>query len=189
MSAECTTVAPRAKHKHHPLALRLQCRKEWVEGQGTLAEVAERHGIPRQTLIAWYRRDHWSPARERWWAKQMCDSDAPAKPVALALIPGDSKEDSRARKVQRLELQLEALDNLIDNAKSADEWHKLATAKHRLLENWYILAGVPKPGSLRHKAERKPVIGSGAYRQIQPLGPAVVEPLGLAPSTAFSSTT
>jgi len=156
MSAECATVALKANHKHHPLALRLQCRKEWVEGQGTLSQIAGRHSVPPQTLVAWYRRDNWTAARDRWREKQLCNNDATTKPPAMPPIPESSTEDSRASKLQRLELQLEALDNLIDNAKTADDWHKLSTAKHRLLENWYVLAGIPKPGSLKHKPAREP---------------------------------
>jgi hypothetical protein len=56
------TNMPRTRH---PLALRLQCRKEWVEGQGTLAQIAKRHCVPEQTLIAWYRRDNWTASRNR----------------------------------------------------------------------------------------------------------------------------
>ena len=153
------SVVPRTRH---PLALRLQCRKEWVEGQGTLSEIARKHNVPPQSLVAWYRRESWTAARNRWHEKQLSDNEAPAKPPAHAPNTGNSTDDPRARKLQRLELQLEALDNLIDNAKSADDWHKLSTAKHRLLENYYILAGIPKPGSRRPGRERgQPAAGCG----------------------------
>ena len=144
-------IASATPRTRHPLALRLQCRKEWVEGQGTLSEIARKHNVPPQTVVAWYRRENWTAARNRWREKQLCDNDAPAKP----LIPENSTEDSRARKLQRLEAQLEALDNLTDNAKTVDDWHKLSTAKPRLLENWYVLAGIPKHGSLKHKPARE----------------------------------
>ena len=121
MSVECPTVAPVTPRTRHPLALRLQCRRERVEGQGTLSEIAEKHSVPPQTLVAWYRRDNWTAARDRWREKQLCDNDAPTKPPTMPLIPENSTEDSRARKLQRLELQLEALDNLIDDAKTADD--------------------------------------------------------------------
>jgi transposase-like protein len=154
MTTDCTITARAARRTRHPLALRLQCRKEWVEGQGTLAEIAQKHGIPEYTLVAWYRRENWTPARNRWLEKQRSDYDAPVKASLVPPAPENSNSDSRVSKLQRLEAQLEALDNLIDNAKSADDWHKLSTAKHRLLENYYVLAGIPKPGSRRPAPER-----------------------------------
>jgi transposase-like protein len=147
-------LAPAQPRTRHPLALRLQCRKEWVEGQGTLAEIARKHSVPPQTVVAWYRREAWTAARNRWREKQLSDNGAPAKPPAYAPDTGNSTDDSRERKLHRLETQLDALDNFIDNAKKADEWHKFSTAKHRLLENYYILAGIPKPGSRRPGKER-----------------------------------
>jgi transposase-like protein len=157
-------IAPATPRTRHPLALRLQCRKEWVEGQGTLSEIAGKHNVPPQTVVAWYRRENWTAALNRWLEKQRSDNEAPAKPPAYAPNTGNSTDDSRARKLQRLETQLEALDNFLDNAKAADEWHKLSTAKHRLLENFYILAGIAKPGSRRPGRERD--------ERRQPLAPA-----------------
>jgi len=147
-------LAPATPRTRHPLALRLQCRKQWVEGQGTLSEIAGKHNVPPQTVVAWYRRENWTAARNRWLEKQLSDNEAPPKPPAYAATPRNPTGDSRERKLQRLETQIEALDNFLDNAKTADEWHKLSTAKHRLLENYYILAGIPKPGSRRPARER-----------------------------------
>ena len=166
-------IAPATPRTRHPLALRLQCRKEWVEGQGTLSEIAGKHNVPLQTLVAWYRRENWTPARNRWLEKQRSDNEAPAKPPVYAAKPSNSTDDSRARKLQRLEMQLEALDNFLDDAKTGDEWHKLSTAKHRLLENYYILADIPKPGSRRPKAEpRRPAyLEARAWIEGRPLAP------------------
>jgi transposase-like protein len=154
MTTDCTPKAPATRRTRHPLALRLQCRKEWVEGQGTLAEIAQKHGIPELTLVAWYRRENWTPARNRWLEKQRSDYGAPVKPPVVPPVPVNSNSDSHVSKLQRLEAQLEALDNLLDNAKTDDDWHKLCTAKHRLLENYYVLAGIPKPGSRKPAPER-----------------------------------
>jgi transposase-like protein len=176
-------IASTVPRTRHPLALRLQCRKEWVEGQGTLAEIAGKHNLPPQTLTAWYRRENWTAARNRWLEKQRSDNEAPAKPPAYAPNTGNSTADSRARKLERLEPQLEALDNLIDNAKTADEWHKLSTAKHRLLENFYVLAGIPKPGSRRPGRERddrreRPALAYAVAPATPQPAPAPAKPLG-----------
>src|SRR5262245_37180172 len=77
-------LAPTTHRVRHPLALRLQCRKEWVEGQGTLAEIARKHGVPLHTLTAWYRRENWSEARERWYEKQLSDNQAATQPSLCA---------------------------------------------------------------------------------------------------------
>ena len=94
-------------------------------GTGHPGRSRSRHGVPAQTVVTWYRRDNWTPARDRWRGKQLCGNEAAAKPLAMPPIPGKSNDDSRARKLQRLDLQLDALDNLIDNAKTPDDWHKL----------------------------------------------------------------
>ena len=146
------SATPRTRH---PLALRLQCRKEWVEGQGTLAEVAAKHGVPAQTLVAWYRRENWTVARNRWLEKQLSDSDTPAVPLACGTNPTIGADHPHASKIARLETQLESLDNALDNAKTADEWHKLSTARQRLFEPWRILSGIPLPGSRKPRKEKQ----------------------------------
>jgi hypothetical protein len=47
MIPDCTATAPETLRTRHPLALRLQCRKEWVEGQGALAEIGQKHATPK----------------------------------------------------------------------------------------------------------------------------------------------
>ena len=61
---------PLMTRTRHPLALRLLCRKEWVEGQGTLSEIAEKLQLAHSTVIAWYRRDSWTAARNRWLSRR-----------------------------------------------------------------------------------------------------------------------
>lgn len=161
MSASAT---PRTRH---PLALRLQCRKEWVEGQGTLAEVADRPGIPRQTLVAWYRREHWTTARNRWREKQLSDNDTPAKLLPCTPNPANNADNPHASKIARLESQLDSLDNALDNAKTADEWHKLSTARQRLFEPWRILCGIPLPGSRKPTREKQPKPAPQSYGPVE----------------------
>jgi len=136
---------PRTRHS---LALRLRCRKEWVQGQGTLAEVAIRNGVPVQTLVAWYRREDWTTARNRWLKKQLSDNETQTTPPACPANPTNNW-DTHAGKISRLETQLESLDNVIDNARTPDDWHKLSSARQRLFEQWRILKGFPLPGSRR----------------------------------------
>jgi transposase-like protein len=146
-------IAPQISRTRHTLALRLQCRKEWMEGHGTLVQVARKHGVPNSTVIAWYRRDGWTAARKRWYEKQLSDNEAPAKPQSCAQNPKITT-NTHGEKLQRLELQLSALDNFLDNAKSPDEWQKLSAARQRLFDQWRILSGIPLPGSRQPAKER-----------------------------------
>jgi hypothetical protein len=164
----------------HPIALRLQCRKEWVEGQGTLSEIAAKHHLAKTTVIAWYRREGWSPARKRWHTKQLSDNEAPAKPPSYT--PNPKNTCAHPEMLTQLATQLKAMDILIENALSggkANELQKLSAARQRLFEQWRILSGIPLPGSRRLPKERP--------LSIPPLelpDPYYVEPLDLRlPST------
>jgi hypothetical protein len=138
-----------------------------VEGQGTLSETAARHHLAHSTVIAWYRRDNWTAARNRWLAKQLSDNEPPAKPPSYT--PNPKNTGAHGEKLQRLELQLSALDNALDNAKSPDEWQKLTASKHRLFEQWRILSGIPLPGS-RRPAKERPKEPTLSFELPQPLG-------------------
>src|SRR5258708_3678688 len=87
MNADSAVQAPATRRIRHTLALRLECRKEWTEGQVTRAQIAKRHGVPESTVIAWYRRDNWTAARNRWLAKQLSDNEPPANPPSCAPNP------------------------------------------------------------------------------------------------------
>jgi transposase-like protein len=176
MNADCTVQAPATHRIRHPIALRLQCRKEWVEGQGTLAQIAKRHGVPESTVIAWYRRDNWTASRNRWLAKQLSDNEPPPSPPSYAPNPKNTTS-AHAEMLQRLELQLSALDNFLDNAKTPADFQKLTTAKSRLLEHYYILAGIHKPGSRKPAKERL---------QSPRLELPDIAPLGLAPKPVLN---
>jgi transposase-like protein len=162
---------PKKPRTRHTLALRLECRKEWVEGHGTLAEIARKHGIPEATVKAWYKRDGWRAARKRWYAGQLSDNEAPAKPQSYAINPKITT-NAHAEMLQRLAMQLNALDNFIDNAKSADELRKYSAARKSLFEQWRILAGIPMPGSRRLAKELPP--------KMLPVEPLTVAPISKA---------
>jgi hypothetical protein len=163
-------IAQQKTRTRHPIALRLLCRKEWVEGLGTLSEIAAKHRLAHSTVIAWYRRESWSAARKRWHAKQLSDSEAPAKPPSYT--PNPNNTGAHPEMLTQLATQLKAIDILIENALSggkANELQKLSAARQRLFEQWRILSGIPLPGSRRLAKERPQ-----PYRELS------IEPLGLA---------
>jgi hypothetical protein len=74
------------------------------------------------------------------------------------------------------------LDNYIHNAKTAEDWHKFSTAKHRLFEQWRILVGIPLPGSRRPAAEK-----ARSRSGLWPSGPIGVAPIEDSPITGEQS--
>jgi hypothetical protein len=162
MNADCTAQASAPHRVRHTLALRLLCRKEWVEGHGTLAQIAKRHGVPEQTLIAWYRRDNWTASRNRWLAKQLNDNEAPPSPPSYAPNP----ENTTNAHAEILALKIAAIDNRIDNANSPLELQRLCAARRNLFDQWCVLAGIPKPGSRRPGKEH-----SQPMTKVEPIAP------------------
>jgi hypothetical protein len=49
-----------------------------------------------------------------------------------------------------LALKIAVIDNRIDNAKSAVELQRLASARRSLFEQWCVLAGIPKRPAKGH---------------------------------------
>ncbi len=73
------------------------------------------------------------------------------------------EQATRARR-QRLERQLDAIDDAIDagGLKSSD-WRDLTSARERLFRQWQVLANIPNPGNLKPSARRtaRPSAGPG----------------------------
>jgi hypothetical protein len=55
---------------------------------------------------------------------------------------------------ERLALQIERIQVMMDKSKDADELQKLSTAHARLFKAWQVLTGTPNPGSRRGKGAR-----------------------------------
>ena len=116
-----------------------------MEGGGTLAEVAHRHGVPEQALVGWYRRDNWPAARNRWREKQLGDNEGPARPQPYEQNPANTTQADGGG-IGRLERQLEMVDDMIDIERDPAKLDKLASARNRLFDQWRILSGIPTPG-------------------------------------------
>ncbi len=135
----------------HPLETWLKCRRDYIEGKGFLPAVARVYGIPVATVQTRAKRERWSIARADFMERKhkLPDLELPAAPQTP--LP---ETDNRAQKCNRLELQLERIDGMIDSATDPDALNKLASAKTRLLEQWRILSGIPLPGSRRPGKDR-----------------------------------
>lgn len=70
-------------------------------------------------------------------------------PTLPAFSAQEVPANPHARKIERLESQLDQLDDLLDEAKTAAEWRDLTNARARLFDQWAQLSGIPKAGSRR----------------------------------------
>lgn len=52
---------------------------------------------------------------------------------------------------ERLALQIERIERMMEKTTDADELQKLSACHARLFNSWQILTATPNPGSLRHK--------------------------------------
>jgi uncharacterized protein YdiU (UPF0061 family) len=57
---------------------------------------------------------------------------------------------------ERLALQIERIQEMMEKSKDADELQKLSAAHARLFNAWQVLTATPNPGSRRGKAPRPP---------------------------------
>lgn len=81
-----------------------------------------------------------------------------------------------ARKIERLESQLEQLDDLLDAAKTSADWRDLTNARTRLFEQWRVLSGIPVPGSRRPGREPGPKRAATWAQPVTEDPPAPQEP-------------
>jgi transposase-like protein len=140
----------------HPPAVRLAIRRDYVAGLGTIAQIAQKHGVPVPTVEDWASHGQWSEARRRAErnANALMEGPAPApEPPPPAVI---DSEGSRTRlDVETIEEHLKACDDRLRLAKTADEWHKLTTARQRLFDQWCRLTALPREGVRRPERAKK----------------------------------
>lgn len=147
------------KRHQYPMATRLAARKDWVHGLGTLDQVAKKYNLTRSTLNTWYRSDKWGQSRRQWFSNELNDIKPPQPDPPTPKTPTNSK-------LGKIESQLEAIDLMLEKAKTPEDWQKLTNSKDKLLQNFYVLAGIAKPAA--RKASRT------APQRVQPIEP--VEP-------------
>ena len=56
---------------------------------------------------------------------------------------------------ERLALQIERVERMMEKTADADELQKLSAAHARLFNAWQVLTGTPNPGSLRHRSSNR----------------------------------
>ena len=98
-------------------------------------------------------------------------------PAVSSTALEEEHADSRARKVQRLETQLDRLDDMLDKEEDPTKLDRLASARSRIFEMWRVLANIPLPGSKRPARDKPaarpplpPVIWGDAEQPEQPVG-------------------
>jgi hypothetical protein len=81
---------------------------------------------------------------------------------------------------ERLALQIERVERMMEKTTDADTLVKLTAAHTRMFKAWQVLAETPNPGSFRHRPKsRRPPPLMAAF----PLEPAPQEPTEPPPTT------
>jgi hypothetical protein len=58
---------------------------------------------------------------------------------------------------ERLALQIERVEQMMERTKDPDALQKLSATHARLFNAWQVLTATPNPGSLRHRGRGRPV--------------------------------
>jgi len=83
------------------------------------------------------------------------------KPIALGIAEKTADESKTRARVERLEKQLDAIDDAIDaGGLKASDWRDLTAARERLFKQWQVLANIPNPGNLKPTAKRRTAASS-----------------------------
>jgi len=144
-------------YQRHTVETWLKLRAEYVAGKGFLRELAPKYGIPVQTALWRCAKEKWGQARQAFVHRKTHSESPPDELPPVPVLPPQA--DVVARRIHRLELQLERIDLMIDEANDAGKLDHLASARARLFEQWRILSGVPKPGVRKPSRDRRPVSG------------------------------
>jgi transposase-like protein len=157
--------------------LKRAARDAYVQGEGSATVLAQRFGVPQETVAQWITDNGWVAMRTEYDRKQR---------DALLAVPGARVEAPSLvvpidPMLARIVAQLESVDAQLDEAR--DDWkafEALTRAKARLLEGWALLTGHPRPGTRRVRSGRQPAPSA------EPVGPA---PSALQCQTPPSDTT
>lgn len=144
-----------------------EMRTAFVEGRGTVASLCQKYGANLSTAYARAQREGWTRLRRERGQAQLA---ALVPSLAPPPVAPPTPEGEIEKKVQRLELQLAKLDELLEGERDAAKLDKLTASKGRLLDAWCRFKNVPQAGSRRHRAE-KSADGRRAWQPRSPLGP------------------
>lgn len=176
-------------------------RQDYVEGKGSVREIAERHGMSEHTLRARANGQGWVRAREDYILNQRNIHES--KGAIAAIVPqlpiGPeyflAHGQRLYRQVETIGDQVDSLDSAIgslDPAKDTKAVCALIASKISLLDAWKDLQGIAKvaPRKLREKAvsARSHAIPIETEPDVQPEQHKNEEPLDL-PSQHLSEPT
>lgn len=156
--------------KAYPVALWVKAKKDFVQGGGTLDQIAAKHGINLAAMRDKSFYEKWGKLRQQWIDQQTLAMIPPAQaqmPVAQQTVDPASVKPLD-NKLETIERQLERVDELISNAETAKEIDELTKSKERLFRQWQVLAGVPNPGSRRPAKVKS---GRGNLDPVSPVEP------------------
>lgn len=139
--------------KQHTIETWIGAKRDYVQGKGHLPEIASRYGIALGTLKERCCKEKWRTLRAQYFERA---TEAILPPVPVPQRPALHPDNSPVSgEVATLKEQIGRIDGIIANCTCVADLDKLASAKSKLLEQWRVLSGIPKPGSRRPGRERE----------------------------------
>jgi len=125
----------------------IEAKRHYVQGKAHLPEIANKYGIALGTLKERCCKEKWRTLRAQYVERA---TEAILPPVPAPQPPAPQPDNSPVSgEVATLKGQIERIDGMIADCACVADLDKLASAKSKLLEQWRVLSGIPKPGSRR----------------------------------------
>ena len=137
--------------KQHTIETWIGAKRHYVQGKAHLPEIASKYGIALGTLKERCCKEKWRTLRAQY-VERATEAILPPVPVPQRLVPLPDNSPVSAE-VATLKEQIERIDGMIAHSACVADLDKLASAKSKLLEQWRVLSGIPKPGSRRPARE------------------------------------
>jgi hypothetical protein len=152
--------------KQHTIEKWIGAKRHYVQGKAHLPEVASKYGIALGTLKERCCKEKWRTLRAQYVERA---TEAILPPVPAPQQPAPQPDNSPVSgEVATLKEQIKRIDRMIADCACVADLDKLASAKSKLLEQWRVLSGIPRPGS------RRPGREDTRRRFMHPLTPELV---------------
>lgn len=157
-----TATEPKAPPKHYALSTKMALKSDYIQGKGSLRDLAIKHSVAETRAYAWSKEEKWGPARKAWIDAQDRRLNAPPEPMpAQPLIVQETPQSSNSR-VDEINKRIDEVTGAMADAVLPKDVQALSMALDRLYNIWSLLTGHPRPGV------RKEVKGRSKVTYAQP---------------------
>lgn len=156
MIAEVERAPPAHQARTKPNdALRRQLRSDFVQGLGTVKELAVQHGLSYHTVHTWLTRGNWQDLKDRREAAELAKLESGVLPREPLAPKGPSPIDT-------LTAHLVKIDSLLAEAKDGKDCNQLMQAREKCEKQLHFAKhgswpGTTKPASNRRRQSASPV--------------------------------